>query len=87
MTGEPIKWRTHARQLVNRAIYKDDLPKLFSAMDETGLIPILDTYGLKWYCGHYSISSAEVMRVWNLSRKQMDRIKNHIIEDGWPYWE
>ena len=64
MTGEPIKWRPHLRQLVNRSIYAKDLPKLFFAMEETGLIPILEADGLRWYCGHYSVTNSEVMRVW-----------------------
>ncbi len=84
---DPIKWRPHLRQLVNRSIYMKDLPKLFSAMNETGLIPILEAEGLRWYCGRYHIKNTEVARVWNLSRRQMDRINNHIIEEGWPYWE
>ena len=84
---EPIKWRPYLYQLMNRSIFVSDFPKLFSAMEETGICPILEDDGLKWYCGHYKISKAEVRRVWYLSKNQLERIENHIIVEGWPYWE
>ena len=85
--SEPIRWRPHLQQLINRSIYVSDFPKLFSAMDETGICPILEDDGLKWYCGHYMVSKAEVRRLWAFSKNQLDRIEKYVIEEGWPYWE
>ena len=87
MVGEPIRWRPHLQQLVNRSIVKKDFPKLFVAMHDSGLFPNLEADGLRWYVGSYSISKTEICRVWNFTKMQLRRIEDYIIEEGWPYWE
>ena len=87
MVGQPIRWRPHLQQLVNRSIYKKDFPKLFDAMHDSGLFPNLEADGLRWYVGSYLITKSEIRRVWHFTPKQMGRIESHIIEEGWPYWE
>ncbi len=63
MVGEPIRWRPHLQQLVNRSIFKKDFPKLFVAMHDSGLFPNLEADGLRWYVSSYSISKPRLQSV------------------------
>ena len=55
-----------------------ELPRLFDAMKEDGLIAIITSEGIKWYHGDYRVSKKVVGDVWSLSPSQMKRVIDYI---------
>jgi hypothetical protein len=73
------KWRSKpTKYLATRAITKEELPRLFDAMKEDGLIAIITSEGIKWYHGDYRVSKKVVGGVWSLSPSQMKRVIDYI---------
>ena len=73
------KWRSKpTKYFATRAITKEELPKLFEAMKEDGLIAIITSDGIKWYHGDYRVNKKVVGEVWDITPAQMKRVLHYI---------
>ena len=78
-------WRSRSqRVLSNRPIKQSEFPRLINAMKEDGLFCAITPEGLHWTHGAYTIQAKVIREVWNLSKHQYDRLRNHIyVHDSW----
>lgn len=82
-------WRNKTnRYLFTRPIYKDEWPKLISAMKEDGLVGIITSVGIDWYNNGYSLTAKSVREAWKLSETQYRKLCDYVYShDPFVYIE